>query len=306
MTLPLWIVVLALIVLALPVVGAFSFAWLRERPLHHLLLIAAAVMLMLPFVGVWLFMQNALDMVTTQNGLFVGAMVGSALGIGSTSSFWLLSLWQKLSETHRSRLMLRKALWVEMSALMYTIWVEALWWFEEQKNIEFGATELRLFGHIQAGVLNGNLSRISELSPNACDFLIGLRANLMTLQDSIKVFYDVEDRMLKAVEEQRKKLPLMNTISVDPAGAAGHENRLARMQADAANRISQNQKRIYKLLLTAAAQARQCARLLDSDKAFLNEQRAAHTADQWAKREESEVAMHALLDEILKRINDPT
>lgn len=238
----------------------------------------AIVALLIPFAATIAFMQFALHIVTKENSAFVGSLIGSFLAVGASTFIWLLSHWQKLQDSEKSKASLRKAIYVEAGALLNTAYDESLWWKERLNQTKIDITDPRVTSYYTAAVLDANLNRISELSAKAADNLIGLRAFLSGLRESVQKFYVAEDKIFELLADAK--------IS----------------SAEALRLINTNRAGIHRHFLNVAACALQSCRALDSSNVFLAERRQSYSAEVWKVIEEKEKARDAFLDSIIKQL----
>ena len=237
------------------------------------LLLALAVLILLsPFGTVGLFILYDAHLMNNQNSVLIGTVIGSLLSVAASTFIWFLTHWQKVRESERSKRAFCKALWTDLGGLQDTAFREAQWWQNEYKDPRFGATENRLIVHIQAGVLEANLNRITDVPTRAADALLTLRAGFLILHDLFKAFYPNEDKLID--HEKEKK------IMLDAATA----------------QMKVNKGLMFQALFRVAALARQACLSLDESGEFEKERRASFTAEEWVKREKDENQMNMTLD----------
>lgn len=229
-----------------------------------LLLALAVIILLCPFVAAGLFILYGAHLMNSQTSTLIGTVIGSLLGVSGATFIWFLTHLHKVRETEASKRAFRNGLWSDLGGLQDTVFREAQWWQKELKDPRFGATENRLIVHIQAGVLEANLSRITDVPIGATDALLALRAGLLILHDSVKAFYPTEDKKI-TLEAATKQMMV-------------------------------NKGLIFKALLRVAALTRQASLLLDESGKFQKERRASFSAEEWSEREKDENEMNATLD----------
>ncbi|MEL3892534.1 hypothetical protein V6B08_19815 [Ferrovibrio sp. MS7] len=240
----------------------------------NLILSVAISALLLPYIGVWALLNFGGELLKNANSTLIGAMVGSSLAVGSSAFIWLLTYWQKVSEAEKAKRNFRQALWTEISSLYGTAYDEAQWWKNEAAESRYGATEKRLLNHFQAGVLNANLARITDIKPRVADSLIALRAFTLILPEKIEFYYEVEDKILAGVKADC----MTEVVAIEI--------------------LTRNKKKMCDFLMRLAGGGRKCSQLLDQDGDFEEERARSFNPKHWALRKASDDEMNNELDEL--------
>lgn len=207
----------------------------------------------------------------------LGGVIGGIIGaLGAAIAVHLTFEEQRRVQKDVNQALI-KALWNDACCLQDLSYREARWWERELQDHRFGATEERLFDHLESVVLESNLHRIGDIPDRAADALLAMRSAITVVRSAHRTFYAMEDKIIEHVAS--KKLS----------------------QEEGYRRLHVNKMATFRGLCRVSVAARLAAHLLDTDQAYQKEREATFSPEEWKKRGPEIEEMNEFADQILER-----